>query len=164
MQCRVGASSSKQRQLRCQGGCIARPIGHSNLAFLHQNANVSLAKEFVDKISVCTSGVIVSTLAKSTTTLGETLREFYYSLLSGHWQRVADPNPGYSIVMPVVPEFYSITEWNLRFLFACDLTHCNELILVADSWAFRHENMALFQAHAGSPLVNIVVPGFQTRQ
>ena len=43
----------------------------------------------------------------------EALLECYFSLLGGHRRTVRNPSNGYTILMPVVPQFYPITEFNL---------------------------------------------------
>ena len=87
----------------------------------------------------------------------ETALEYYFALLGGHWRKVRNRLDSYTILIPVVPEFYPVTELNLRFLLSCDLTHCRELILVADSRRYRAENLFVIRRHATGPRIRYVV-------
>lgn len=80
--------------------------------------------------------------------LKESLLQSYLTLLAGRWRRTRTSLKGYTILMPVLPEFYPVTELNLRYLFSCDLTHCDELILVSDSSKYHAENLSVVRRYS----------------
>ncbi|QTA79119.1 transferase-domain-containing protein [Desulfonema limicola] len=83
----------------------------------------------------------------------EKLIFLYYFFLGGSWHKLENPKNGYSVILPVLPEFYGITEYNLRFMTSCDLADCNEIIVVSDSPKYYNENLNAVNRY--SNIVNI---------
>jgi hypothetical protein len=72
----------------------------------------------------------------------------YYRLLGGRWPQSRGSEPGYTIILPVAPEWYSVTEYNLRFLATCALDHCRRIIVIAHNGRYFHENSGVVRDYA----------------
>ncbi len=88
--------------------------------------------------------------------------ELFHRVIVGRWNRVTTQSPGYTVILPIIPEFYPILEYNLRFLAECDHTHCDEILVVADSRFRWQENQKIVASYAKRlPVRYLVLPLFR---
>lgn len=89
--------------------------------------------------------------------LKEFLSDTHHFLLSGFWNKLKNPKEKYTVVMPVLPEFYGIMEYSLRFLTSCNLDNCNEIIIVSDSKKYYSENVSITKLFLNKVKIKYVV-------
>ncbi|MCA9248920.1 MAG: glycosyltransferase family 2 protein [Planctomycetales bacterium] len=89
--------------------------------------------------------------------LVERLIDAYHFLLTFPWRNRRDLREGYTVVLPVIPEFYAVTDYNLRFLSACNLPNCKEVIVITDCYRNHDENKEVIARYAKDLPIRLVV-------
>lgn len=93
----------------------------------------------------------------------EKLIAIYYYFLAGRWNCPANLKDGYTIILPVGPKFYPIMEYNLRFLTSCNLSNCDQILIVSYSKEFYSENMFVINKYSRKIKIKYVVPTVDKR-
>lgn len=87
------------------------------------------------------------------------LIDIYHFLLTCPWKNRLRLKDGYTIILPIVPDFYGVTEYNLRFLSACNLPNCDRVLVVTDSHRFQKKNLQVLEHYRDRlPLRYLVIP------
>ncbi len=105
----------------------------------------------------------MNSVKKAKRWLIERLIDVYHYVLIFPLVRRRNQLDAYTVILPVIPEFYAVTEYNLRFLSRCDLSNCHEVIVITDSHKHHAENRRVVARYADKMNIRLVVQPFYRR-
>ena len=92
----------------------------------------------------------------------ESLIDVYHWLLVYPMRKRSSNQDGYTVILPVVPDFFAVTDYNLRFLAKCHLPRCVEVLVITDTYKCHEENLAVIAKYCDTlPIRLVVIPRFR---